>query len=223
VLPYDQYLSKLVPYLQYLEMERNGHAASMGMGMDGHAGEYGAAPVVSGSPGTSAQHAYAQFLRHGNALVPCDFIGFCQTLNPLPRNPSYPANQQDVLMANMLAQIEAMAFGETPGEAAKGIPEHEISPHVARGNQPSNTILARRLTPETFGALIALYERRAFVQRAIWAVDTVDLGGEAPGAARARRILSALESESASGTRHDSSTGALIAWYHRHRVGKGTA
>jgi glucose-6-phosphate isomerase len=206
VLPHDQYLSKLVPYLQYLDMQRNRQGV-----------DYPTAPITWGAPGAGTQHAVMQMLQHGARLVPCDFIGVCQTLNPIPANPSYPARDRDMVIASMLAQAESLAFGQTAAQAADGIPKSHVPFQVLEGNRPSNTILAPRLTPETLGALIALYEHKAFAQRVIWRLDRPEPAGESPGSALTWRLIRELESGRASGAPHDSSTNALIAWHRAHR------
>ena len=207
VLPYDQYLKRFPAYLQQLTMESNGkHTTQRGTRI-----EVETAPILWGEPGTNGQHSFYQLLHQGTRLVPCDFIGFCQGLNPL-------GHQHDLLVANLFAQSEAMAFGKTAEQvAAEGTPLTLVPQRVFEGNRPSNTILAERLTPATLGALIALYEHSVFTQGAIWGIDSFDQWGVELGKVLAQRVLPELDPASAAPLRHDSSTNRLIERYRRLR------
>jgi glucose-6-phosphate isomerase len=203
VLPYDQYLEYLPAYLQQLTMESNGkHVTLAGARVD-----YQTAPIYWGERGTNGQHSFYQLIHQGTKLVPCDFIGFCQTLNPL-------GNQHDLLMANLFAQTEALAFGKTDDEVtAEGVPAW-LAPHRSfDGNRPSNTILAERLTPATLGALIALYEHSVFTQGVIWDIDSFDQWGVELGKVLAKQTIPELASRAEPPLKHDSSTNALIRRY----------
>jgi glucose-6-phosphate isomerase len=207
VLPYEQYLKRFPAYLQQLTMESNGkHITLQGARVD-----YQTGPVYWGEPGTNGQHSFYQLIHQGTRLVPCDFIGFCQTLNPLDHH-------HDLLMSNLFAQSEALAFGKTEAEVrAEGAPGW-LAPHrVFEGNRPSNTLLAGRLTPETLGSLVALYEHSVFTQGTIWNIDSFDQWGVELGKALAERTSSELESEDEPQLGHDSSTNALIRRYRRLR------
>jgi len=207
VLPYEQYLKRFPAYLQQLTMESNGkHVTQTGMPV-----AYQTAPIYWGEPGTNGQHSFYQLLHQGTRLVPCDFIGFCQTLNPL-------ASHHDLLMSNLFAQTEALAFGKTEDEVeAEGIPDW-IAPHrVFEGNRPTNTLLAERLTPETLGSLVALYEHSVFTQGTIWNIDSFDQWGVELGKALAARTTSDLQGKDEPQLDHDSSTNALIRRYRRLR------
>ena len=207
VLPYDQYLKRFPAYLQQLTMESNGkHVTLDGLPVDSNTG-----PIYWGEPGTNGQHSFYQLIHQGTRLVPCDFIGFCQTLNPLGRH-------HDLLLANLFAQTEALAFGKTAQEVeAEGTPPW-LAPHrTFAGNRPTNTILAKRLTPETLGRLIALYEHSVFTQGTIWNIDSFDQWGVELGKVLANRIVPELESENDPHLAHDSSTNALIRRYRRLR------
>jgi len=207
ILPYDQYLSRLSAYLQQLDMESNGKHVDL----DGHTVNYQTGPIVWGTPGTNGQHAYYQLIHQGTKLIPCDFIGFCQTLNPM-------GTQHDLLMANFLAQTEALAFGKTEEEARKeGIPEYQVPHRTFTGNHPTNTILADRLTPETLGKLIALYEHKVFVQGAIWHINSFDQWGVELGKALAMRIIPELDPGHEPKLSHDTSTNTLIRRYRSRR------
>jgi glucose-6-phosphate isomerase len=210
VLPYDQYLHRFPAYLQQLTMESNGKHVSL----DGTHVDYDTGAVYWGEPGTNGQHSFYQLIHQGTRLIPCDFIGFANSLNPLGRH-------HDILMSNVFAQGEALAFGKTPEQVrAEGTPE-EIVPHrVMEGNRPSNTILAERLTPETLGALVALYEHSTFTQGAIWGIDSFDQWGVELGKVLAKAIIPELESEGEPELRHDSSTNALIRRYRGLRRGE---
>ena len=207
VLPYDQYLKRFPAYLQQLTMESNGkHVTLDGMPVDSETG-----PIYWGEPGTNGQHSFYQLIHQGTRLVPCDFIGFCQTLNPLGRH-------HDLLLANLFAQTEALAFGKTEQEVeAEGTPGWLVPHRTFEGNRPTNTILAERLTPETLGRLIALYEHSVFTQGTIWNIDSFDQWGVELGKVLANRIVPELESADEPRLAHDSSTNALIRRYRRLR------
>jgi glucose-6-phosphate isomerase len=205
VLPYDQYLKRFPAYLQQLVMESNGKQVTL----DGVRVDYATAPIVWGEPGTNGQHSFYQLLHQGTRLVPCDFIGFGRSLNP-------QGGQHDLLIANLLAQSEALAFGKTAEEVrAEGVAAALVPHRVFEGNRPSNTLLAERLTPHTLGALVALYEHSVFTQGAIWNIDSFDQWGVELGKALAQRTVAELTSASEPG--HDSSTNALIRRYRRLR------
>ncbi|MEO7939930.1 MAG: glucose-6-phosphate isomerase [Burkholderiaceae bacterium] len=210
VLPYDQYLKRFPAYLQQLTMESNGKHVTQG----GQRVKVETAPILWGEPGTNGQHSFYQLLHQGTRLVPCDFIGFCQSLNPLGR-------QHDLLMANLFAQSEALAFGKTAAAvAAEGTPTVLVPHRVFEGNRPSNTILAQRLTPATLGALIALYEHSVFTQGVIWGIDSFDQWGVELGKVLAQRVLPELAAADPAQTptlAHDSSTNALIERYREQR------
>jgi glucose-6-phosphate isomerase len=205
VLPYDQYLKRFPAYLQQLTMESNGKHVTL----DGTPVSYQTSPIYWGEPGTNGQHSFYQLIHQGTRVVPCDFIGFCQTLNPL-------GVHHDLLMANLFAQTEALAFGKTEDEVkADGTPDW-LAPHrVFEGNRPSNTILAERLTPATLGTLIALYEHSVFTQGVIWNIDSFDQWGVELGKVLAQRTVPELESADEPRLEHDSSTNALIRRYRR--------
>jgi glucose-6-phosphate isomerase len=207
VLPYDQYLARLPAYLQQLDMESNGKRVDL----EGHPVDYQTGPIVWGQPGTNGQHAFFQLLHQGTKLVPCDFIGFCRSLNPL-------GDHHDQLLANLFAQAQALAFGKTEAEVrAEGVPE-SLAPHrTFPGNRPSSTLLMERLTPETLGSLVALYEHKVFVQGTIWNVNSFDQWGVELGKALAKRILPELVAAEEPVLAHDSSTNALIRRYRRLR------
>ena len=207
VLPYDHYLTYLSAYLQQLDMESNGKHVDL----EGNPVDYQTGPIVWGTPGTNGQHAYYQLIHQGTKLIPCDFIGFSQTLNPLGRH-------HDLLMANLFAQTEALAFGKTAEEAkAEGIPDFQVPHRTFVGNHPTNTLLIDRLTPDSLGRLIALYEHKVFVQGTIWNINSFDQWGVELGKALAMRIIPELESPADPPRDHDSSTNALIARYRRRR------
>ncbi len=210
VLPYDQYLKRFPAYLQQLTMESNGKRVTI----DGAAVNYQTGPVYWGEPGTNGQHSFYQLIHQGTKLIPCDFIGFCKALNPIGRH-------HEVLMANLFAQTEALAFGKTEDEVrAEGAPEG-LTPHrVFEGNRPTNTILAERLCPGTLGKLIALYEHSVFVQGAIWHIDSFDQWGVELGKVLATRIIPELESVGEPQLKHDSSTNHLIRRYRRLKGGR---
>jgi glucose-6-phosphate isomerase len=207
VLPYDQYLKRFPAYLQQLTMESNGkHVTLAGARVD-----CATSPIVWGEPGTNGQHSFYQLLHQGTPLVPCDFIGFCQSLNPLGR-------QHDLLMANLFAQTEALAFGKTAAEVrAEGTAEALVPHRVFEGNRPSNTLLAERLTPFTLGALVALYEHSVFTQGVIWNIDSFDQWGVELGKVLAEKTATELAGEAQPDGGHDSSTNTLIRRYRRLR------
>jgi glucose-6-phosphate isomerase len=210
VLPYDQYLGRFSAYLQQLDMESNGK----GVGLDGQPVAWQTGPIVWGQPGTNGQHAFYQLIHQGTKLVPCDFIGFARSLNPLGRH-------HDLLMANLFAQTEALAFGKTAEEvAAEGVPEALVPHRTFPGNRPTNTILADELTPAVLGALVALYEHKVFVQGTIWNVNSFDQWGVELGKALAGRIVPELESPEQPELDHDSSTNALIRRYRARKRGR---
>jgi glucose-6-phosphate isomerase len=203
ILPYDQYLDRFSAYLQQLDMESNGKHVDL----EGRQVDYQTGPIIWGQPGTNGQHAFYQLIHQGTKLIPCDFIGFYQALNPLGRH-------HDLLMANLFAQTEALAFGKTAGEvAADGVPAFQVPHRTFEGNRPTNTILAERLTPETLGKLIALYEHKVFVQGTIWNINSFDQWGVELGKVLANRIIPELESTSEPELAHDSSTNTLIRRY----------
>jgi glucose-6-phosphate isomerase len=205
VLPYEQYLKRFPAYLQQLTMESNGKHVTL----DGKKIDYDTGPIYWGEPGTNGQHSFYQLIHQGTRLIPCDFIGFGQTLNPLGRH-------HDMLMANVFAQTEALAFGKTPEEVkAEGTPDGLVPARVFEGNRPSNTILAERLTPEVLGKLVALYEHSVFTQGTIWNIDSFDQWGVELGKVLAQRIIPELESKAEAALKHDSSTNNLIRRYRK--------
>ncbi len=205
VLPYEQYLKRFPAYLQQLTMESNGKQVTI----DGDKVMCDTGPVYWGEPGTNGQHSFYQLIHQGTRLIPCDFIGFSKTFNPLGRH-------HDTLMANVFAQAEALAFGKTAEQVkAEGTPEWLVPHRVFEGNRPSNTILAERLTPETLGKLVALYEHSVFTQGAIWNVDPFDQWGVELGKVLAQRIIPEIESAIEPTLGHDSSTNNLIRRYRK--------
>jgi glucose-6-phosphate isomerase len=203
VLPYDQYLKRFPAYLQQLTMESNGKSVTL----DGVRVRYETGPIFWGEPGTNGQHSFYQLIHQGTKLIPCDFIGFARTLNPI-------ADHHDLLMANVFAQTEALAFGKTPDEVrAEGTEEWLVPHRVFEGNRPSNTILAEQLDPATLGKLVALYEHSVFVQGVIWGVNSFDQWGVELGKVLAKRIAGELEADAEPELTHDSSTNALIRRY----------
>jgi len=207
VLPYDQYLKRFPAYLQQLTMESNGKHVTL----DGERVDYQTGPIYWGEPGTNGQHSFFQLIHQGTRLIPCDFIGFSQALNPL-------GDQHDLLMANLFAQSEALAFGKTADEVkAEGTPDNLVPHRTFEGNRPSNTILAERLTPSTLGALVALYEHSVFVQGSIWNIDSFDQWGVELGKALAKRTAAEISSTVDPVLAHDSSTNALIRRYRNLR------
>jgi glucose-6-phosphate isomerase len=205
VLPYSHDLGRLPAYLQQLDMESNGKHVDL----DGRPVDYQTGPVVWGQPGTNGQHAYFQLLHQGTKLVPCDFIGFLRPLDDLREH-------HVLLLANLFAQTEALAFGKTAEQvAAEGVPAFQVPPRTFEGNRPSNTILAERLTPAVLGGLVALYEHKVFVQGAIWHVNSFDQWGVELGKALATRIAPELAAREEPRLTHDSSTNALIRRFRR--------
>ena len=208
VLPYSQYLKRFPAYLQQLAMESNGkHVTLSGARVD-----YDTGPVYWGEPGTNGQHSFYQLIHQGTRLIPCDFIAFCETLNPLGRH-------HDILMANVIAQSEALAFGKTEDQVrAEGTPDWLIPHRLFEGNRPSNTIVLDRLTPRSLGKLVALYEHSVFTQGTIWQIDSFDQWGVELGKALAQKIIPQLEGAAPPTSGHDSSTNGLI---RRYRASKG--
>jgi glucose-6-phosphate isomerase len=207
ILPYDHYLSRLSMYLEQLDMESDGKHVDL----DGNVVRYQTGPIVWGTPGTNGQHAYFQLIHQGTKLIPCDFIGFSQPLNPLGRH-------HDLLMANFFAQTEALAMGKTADEVkADGVPDFQVPHRTFEGNHPTNTILLERLTPAALGKLVALYEHKVFTQGTIWRINSFDQWGVELGKVLANRIVPELESKSPAKPTHDSSTNTLIARYRRAR------
>jgi len=208
VLPYEQYLKRFPAYLQQLTMESNGKHVML----DGNRVACDTGPIYWGEPGTNGQHSFYQLIHQGTRLIPCDFIAFAKTSNPLGRH-------HDLLLANVFAQTEALAFGKTPDEVkAEGTPDWLVPHRVFDGNRPSNTILLDELTSAALGKLVALYEHCVFTQGAIWRIDSFDQWGVELGKALAQRIVPELESAEAPKPAHDSSTNALI---RRYRKAKG--
>jgi glucose-6-phosphate isomerase len=207
VLPYEHYLRRFSAYLQQLIMESNGKHVTL----EGAAVTYQTSPVYWGEPGTNGQHSFYQLIHQGTRLIPCDFIAFSSALNPLGRH-------HDLLIANVIAQAEALAFGKTEEEVkAEGVPEW-LAPHRSfDGNRPSNTIFASKLDPETLGRLVALYEHIVFTQGAIWNINPFDQWGVELGKALAQRIIPELESTGEPSLSHDSSTNAIIRYYRKTR------
>jgi glucose-6-phosphate isomerase len=205
VLPYDQYLKRFPAYLQQLTMESNGKHVTL----QGTPVEHQTGPIYWGEPGTNGQHSFYQLIHQGTRLIPCDFIGFHQALNPL-------GPHHDMLVANVFAQTEALAFGKTPEQVkAEGTPDWLVPHRVCEGNRPSNTILLDRLTPAALGKLVALYEHCVFTQGVIWDIDSFDQWGVELGKVLAQRIIPELESKSEPKLGHDSSTNALIRRYRK--------
>jgi len=210
VLPYEHYLKRFPAYLQQLTMESNGKRVTL----DGEPVTYDTSPVYWGEPGTNGQHSFYQLLHQGTRLVPCDFIAFARALTPLGRH-------HDYLMANVLAQAEALAFGKTAAELeAEGTPAALVPHRLFEGNRPSNVILADRLTPATLGALVALYEHIVLTQGAIWDVNPFDQWGVELGKALAQAIVPELEGPDEPSLAHDGSTNALIRRYRSMRSGR---
>ena len=207
VLPYEQYLKRFPAYLQQLTMESNGKHVTQ----DGTRVDYATGPVYWGEPGTNGQHSFYQLIHQGTRLIPCDFIGFAKTLNPLGRH-------HDILMSNVFAQAEALAFGKTVAQVkAEGTPDWLVPHRVFEGNRPSNTILLEQLTPAALGKLVALYEHSVFTQGTIWGIDSFDQWGVELGKVLAQRIIPELTSASDPALAHDSSTNALIRRYRQDR------
>jgi len=207
VLPYEQYLKRFPAYLQQLTMESNGKHVTL----DGNKVAYDTSPIYWGEPGTNGQHSFYQLIHQGTRLIPCDFVAFNKTLNPLGRH-------HDMLLANVFAQTEALAFGKTAEQVkAEGTPDWLVPHRVFEGNRPSNTILAERLTPETLGKLVALYEHSVFTQGVIWNIDSFDQWGVELGKVLAQHIIVELESKAEPTLNHDSSTNNLIRRYRRSK------
>jgi glucose-6-phosphate isomerase len=208
VLPYEQYLKRFPAYLQQLTMESNGKHVTL-------AGErvgYATGPIYWGEPGTNGQHSFYQLIHQGTRLIPCDFIAFARTLNPL-------GEHHDMLLANVFAQGEALAFGKTADEVrAEGSPAWLVPHRTFEGNRPSNTLLLEQLTPDALGRLVALYEHIVFTQGSIWQIDSFDQWGVELGKVLAKRILPELDTGEAAALAHDSSTNALIRWYRSRRA-----
>src|SRR5208283_3070418 len=207
VLPYEQYLKRFPAYLQQLTMESNGKHVTL----RGNQVNYETGPIYWGEPGTNGQHSFYQLIHQGTRLIPCDFIGFYKTLNPL-------SNHHDILLANVFAQNEALAFGKTPEQVkAEGTPDWLVPHRVFEGNRPSNTIMAEQLTPDVLGKLIALYEHSVFTQGTIWGIDSFDQWGVELGKVLAQRIIGELASPTDADLAHDSSTNSLIRRYRQNR------
>ncbi len=207
ILPYEQYLKRFPAYLQQLTMESNGKHVTL----DGVTVDYETGPIYWGEPGTNGQHSFYQLIHQGTRLIPCDFIGFYKTLNPL-------GSHHDLLMANVFAQAEALAFGKTAEQVkAEGTPDWLVPHRVFEGNRPSNTILADVLTPAVLGKLVALYEHAVFTQGAIWNIDSFDQWGVELGKVLAQKIVPELESQEESKLGHDSSTNSLIRRYRKNK------
>jgi glucose-6-phosphate isomerase len=207
VLPYDQYLKRFPAYLQQLTMESNGKHVTL----SGERVRYETGPIFWGEPGTNGQHSFYQLIHQGTRLIPCDFIGFAKTLNPL-------GNQHDLLMANVFAQGEALAFGKTVDDVkAEGTPDWLVPHRVFEGNRPSSTFLLEKLTPEALGKLVALYEHSVFTQGAVWQIDSFDQWGVELGKVLAKKIIGELEGSGPAAGSHDSSTTTLIERYRKQR------
>ena len=205
VLPYEQYLKRFPAYLQQLTMESNGKHVTL----DGTRVNYNTGAIYWGEPGTNGQHSFYQLIHQGTRLIPCDFIAFAKTLNPLGRH-------HDMLVANVCAQSEALAFGKTSAQVkAEGTPDWLVPHRVFEGNRPSNTILLERLTPEALGKLVALYEHAVFTQGVIWHIDSFDQWGVELGKVLAQRIIPELENKTEPQLKHDSSTNAVIRRYRK--------
>ena len=207
VLPYNQYLKRFPAYLQQLTMESNGKHVTL----NGTEVNYQTGPIYWGEPGTNGQHSFYQLIHQGTRLIPCDFIAFAQTLNPL-------GDHHDILVANVFAQTEALAFGKTREQVnAEGTPDWLVPHRVFEGNRPSNTLFLEQLTPATLGKLVALYEHSVFTQGAIWNIDSFDQWGVELGKVLAKRIIPELESQEEPKLDHDSSTNTLIRRYRKYK------
>jgi glucose-6-phosphate isomerase len=207
ILPYDQYLKRFPAYLQQLTMESNGKSVTL----EGERVNYDTSPIYWGEPGTNGQHSFYQLIHQGTRLIPCDFIGFCHSLNPL-------GEHHDYLMSNVFAQAEALAFGKTAAEVkAEGSPDWLVPHRTFEGNRPSNVILTQKLTPAVLGSLIALYEHSVFTQGSVWRVNSFDQWGVELGKVLAKRIIPELESPEPPKLSHDSSTNTLIEHYRKHK------
>jgi glucose-6-phosphate isomerase len=205
VLPYEQYLKRFPAYLQQLTMESNGKHVTL----EGAHVDYDTSPIYWGEPGTNGQHSFYQLIHQGTRLIPCDFIGFAKTLNPLGRH-------HDMLLANVFAQTEALAFGKTAAEVkAEGTPDWLVPHRLFEGNRPSNTLLLDHLSPAALGKLVALYEHSVFTQGTIWQIDSFDQWGVELGKVLAQRIIPQLESAAEPKLEHDSSTNNLIRRYRK--------
>jgi glucose-6-phosphate isomerase len=205
ILPYDAYLGRFSAYLQQLDMESNGKHVTL----EGARVDYQTGPIIWGQPGTNGQHAFYQLIHQGTKLIPCDFIGFAKALNPL-------GDHHDLLVANVFAQTEALAFGKTREEViADGVAELQVPHRTFEGNRPTNTILADALTPEMLGKLVALYEHKVFTQGTVWNINSFDQWGVELGKVLAKKIVPQLQSDE--DLDHDSSTNSLIRWYRSHR------
>jgi glucose-6-phosphate isomerase len=208
VLPYDQYLHRFPAYLQQLTMESNGKHVTL----DGARVDYDTGAIFWGEPGTNGQHSFYQLIHQGTRLIPCDLIGFMRSNNPL-------GEHHDLLISNVFAQAQALAFGKTPEQVrAEGTPEEVVPHRVMEGNRPSNTILAERLDPFTLGTLVALYEHSVFTQGAVWGIDSFDQWGVELGKVLAKRIVPELQAAEEPRLAHDSSTNALIRRYRQARA-----
>jgi glucose-6-phosphate isomerase len=207
VLPYEQYLKRFPAYLQQLTMESNGKHVTL----DGERVSYDTGPIYWGEPGTNGQHSFYQLIHQGTRLIPCDFIGFEKTLNPLGRH-------HDMLLANVFAQAEALAFGKTPEQVkAEGTPDWLVPHRVFEGNRPSNVLLAEKLTPETLGKLVALYEHSVFTQGTVWQIDSFDQWGVELGKVLAQKIIAEIEAPGDAGLQHDPSTNNLVRRYRKQK------
>ena len=207
VLPYEQYLKRFPAYLQQLTMESNGKHVTL----DGERVSYDTGPISWGEPGTNGQHSFYQLIHQGTRLIPCDFIGFEKTLNPLGRH-------HDMLLANVFAQAEALAFGKTAEQVkAEGTPDWLVPHRVFEGNRPSNVLLAEKLTPETLGKLVALYEHSVFTQGTLWQIDSFDQWGVELGKVLAQKIIAEIEAPSDAGLQHDPSTNNLVRRYRKQK------
>jgi glucose-6-phosphate isomerase len=203
ILPYEQYLSRFPAYLQQGDMESNGKSVTK----EGEWVNYQTGPIIFGEPGTNGQHAFYQLIHQGTKLVPCDFIGFKESLNPI-------SNHHEILMANFFAQSEALAFGKTPAQLkAEGVQDHLIPHKTFTGNRPSNSLLLQKLTPRSLGELIALYEHKIFVQGVIWGINSFDQFGVELGKVLATKVLAELTARKVDDVTHDSSTATLIKKY----------
>jgi glucose-6-phosphate isomerase len=211
VFPYEQYLKRFPAYLQQLTMESSGKHTTL----NGARVDYDTGAIFWGEPGTNGQHSFYQLIHQGTRLIPSDFIGFHRALNPL-------GEHHDLLISNVFAQAEALAFGKTPEQVREeGTPEPIVPHRVMEGNRPSNVILAERLDPRTLGSLVALYEHSVFTQGTIWGIDSFDQWGVELGKALAKRIVPELQSTEEPDLTHDSSTNALIRRYRAQRAKSG--
>jgi glucose-6-phosphate isomerase len=207
IMPYSDNLGRFPAYLQQLQMESNGKHVDL----DGRRVGWQTGPIIWGEPGTDGQHSFYQLIHQGTKLIPCDLIGFCQPPSPLKEH-------HDLLMSNVFAQAEALAFGKTPDELkAEGSPDFQTPFRVCEGNRPTNVILVDKLTPHALGALVALYEHNVFTQGTIWNIDSFDQWGVELGKVLAKRIIPELESQNEPNLAHDSSTNALIKRYRSLR------